>query len=86
MEIKWIFNATLSFNKLWNTKILIKINLDLMVFIQEIICLKKIKDGAYITNLNEYTDVGTHWIALYFRNIEIIYFDSFEVEHVPKEI
>ena len=50
-----------------------------MVFIQEIICLKKIKDGAYITNLNEYTDVGTHWIALYFRNIEIIYFDSFEV-------
>ena len=86
MEIKWIFNATLSFKKLWNTKILIKINLDLMVFIQEIICLKKIKDGAYITNLNEYTDVGTHWIALYFRNIEIIYFDSFEVEHVPKEI
>ena len=65
---------------------LIKINLDLMVFIQEIICLKKIKDGTYITNLNEYTDVGTHWIALYFRNIEIIYFDSFEVEHVPKEI
>ena len=24
---------------------------------------KKIKDGAYIINLDEYTDVGTHWIA-----------------------
>ena len=48
--------------------------------------LKKIKDGAYVINLDEYADVGTHWIALYIPNIEIIYFDSFEVEHVPKEI
>ena len=36
-----------------------------MVFFQEIIYLKKIKDGAYIINLDEYTDVGTHWIALF---------------------
>ena len=28
---------------------------------------KKIKDGAYIVNLDEYTDVGTHWIALFCR-------------------
>ena len=47
---------------------------------------KKIKDGVYVINLDEYEDVGTHWIALYNLNIEIIYFDSFEVEHVPKEI
>ena len=26
---------------------------------------KKIKDGAYVTNLDEYADVGTHWIALF---------------------
>ena len=26
---------------------------------------KKIKDGAYIINLDEYADVGTHWIALF---------------------
>ena len=26
---------------------------------------KKIKDGAYVINLSEYADVGTHWIALY---------------------
>ena len=25
----------------------------------------KIKDGAYVTNLDEYADVGTHWIALF---------------------
>ena len=37
-------------------------------------------------NLDEYADVGTHWIALFYTKIEVIYFDSFEVEHVPKEI
>ena len=31
-------------------------------------------------------DVGTHWIALYVKNNAVIYFDSFAVEHVPKEI
>ena len=44
------------------------------------------KDGAYVINLDEYADVGTHWIALYVKNSEIIYFDGFRVEHVPKEI
>ena len=47
---------------------------------------KIIKNGAYIINLYEYADVGTDWIALYVKNNEIIYFDSFGVEHVPKEI
>ena len=26
---------------------------------------KRIKDGSYVINLDEYADVGTHWIALY---------------------
>ena len=47
---------------------------------------KRIKNGAYVINLAEYSDVGTHWIALYNSNIENIYFDRFVVEHVPKEI
>ena len=47
---------------------------------------KKIKDGAYIINLDEYADVGTHWIALFCNRNEIVYFDSFGVEHVPEEI
>ena len=46
----------------------------------------KIEDGAYIINLHEYTDVGTHWIALFCNKNEVVYFDSFGVEHVPKEI
>ena len=53
---------------------------------QEIICLKNIKDWAYVINLDEYADVGTHWIALFWNKSEIVYFDSFGVEHVPEEI
>ena len=46
----------------------------------------KIKDGAYIINLDEYSDIGTHWIALYVKSNDITYFDSFGVEYIPKEI
>ena len=46
----------------------------------------KIKDGAYVINLDEHADVGTHWIALFCNRNEIVYFDSFDVEHVPEEI
>ena len=46
---------------------------------------KKIKDGAYLINLDEYADVGTHWIALFCNRNEIVYFDSFGFEHVPEE-
>ena len=48
--------------------------------------LPKIKDGAYIINLDEYSDIGTHWVALYVNNKDLTYFDSFGVEHIPKEI
>ena len=37
-------------------------------------------------NLDEYSDIGTHWVALYVKNNDITYFDSFRVEHIPKEI
>ena len=46
----------------------------------------EIKDGIYVINLDEYSDIGTHWIALYVKNNDITYFDSFGVEHIPKEI
>ena len=46
----------------------------------------KIKNGAYIINLDGYADVGTHWIALFYNRNETVYFDSFGVEHFPKEI
>ena len=47
---------------------------------------KKINDWAYVINLDEYADVGTHWIDLFCNRSEIVYFNSFGVEHVPEEI
>ena len=37
----------------------------------------KIMDQAYVINLDEYSDIGTQWIALYALNKDISYFDSF---------
>ena len=48
--------------------------------------LPKIKDGTYVININEYSDIRTHWIALYVRNNNVTYFDIFGVEHITKEI
>ena len=55
-----------------------------------------IKNGAYVINLDEYHDIGTHWVALYVQgtsvydvyvnNKIVTYFDSFGVKHIPKEI
>ena len=47
---------------------------------------KKIKHGAYVINLDEYADTGTHWIALFCKKNEIYYFDSFGIEYIPEEI
>ena len=47
---------------------------------------KTIKKGAYVINLNEYENTGTHWIALFVKTSEAIYFDSFGMEHIPNEI
>ena len=47
---------------------------------------KRIKDRAYTISLDKYGDTGTHWIALCCRDIEITYFDTFEVEHISIEI
>ena len=30
---------------------------------------KKIKDGAYVINLDEYADVGMHWVALFCKRM-----------------
>ena len=54
----------------------------------------KIKCGTYVKNLDEYSDTRTHWVALYvgraspkdLNNNNVTYFDSFGVEHIPKEI
>ena len=46
--------------------------------------LPKIKGGAYVINLDEYSDIGTHWVALYVHNNDVTYFDNFRVEHISK--
>ena len=44
------------------------------------------KDGAYVINLDEFKSIETHWTALHVKSDNIIYFDSFGVKHIPKEI
>ena len=55
----------------------------------------KIKKGAYVINLDKYESTGTHWVSLFVKpkyttessfSERTIYFDSFGVEHFPKEI
>ena len=41
---------------------------------------------AYVINLDEYSDIGALWIALCLLNNNVTYFESFGVEHIPKEI
>ena len=61
-------------------------NQDLMELFQETTYLKKAKDGTYVINLDEYADVGTHWIALFYNRNETVFFYIFGVEHVSEEI
>ena len=46
----------------------------------------KIKDGAYIINLDDQKSIGDHCIALYMSSENVTYFDNFGVETIPKEI
>ena len=46
-------------------------------------------NGAYFRdnlNLDKYSDIGGHWVALSVQNNDVTYFDSFGVEHISKEI
>ena len=54
--------------------------------------LPKLKNGAYVINLDHLENTGTHWVVIFFKKDEffefpeVIYFDSFGVEYIPKEI
>ena len=47
--------------------------------------MSKIKDGAYIKNLDEYGSIRTR-IALYVNENNLTYFDSFGVKTIGNEI
>ena len=46
----------------------------------------KIKKGAYVINLDEYENTGTQWVSLFVKPKYTVYFDTFGIEHMPKEI
>ena len=48
--------------------------------------LPKRKDKVYVISLDEYSDIGFHWVDLYVQNNNVTYFDSFVVDHISKEI
>ena len=54
--------------------------------------LLKIKDGSYDINLGEYANIGTHWVVIFVKSDkrttshDKTYYDSFGVDHIPKEI
>ena len=48
--------------------------------------LPELKSGAYIINLDHSENTGTHWIVIILKKDEVIYFDSFGVEYIPREI
>ena len=47
---------------------------------------KKVKGGVRVINLDEYAEVGIHWIALYIYKNDAIDFNSLGVEHVSIEV
>ena len=47
--------------------------------------LPKMKDGAYLINLNENKSVGTYWIVSYVDGDSVAYLDSFRVEYISKK-
>ena len=84
LEHARISNAASSFNWFWNTKLLSNEPKFNSIYLKN--NLSKIKDGAYVVNLDEYKLVETHWIAWYVNKDNVTYFDSFGNEHIPKEI
>ena len=36
--------------------------------------LQSIKNGEYIINLDEYSDIGTHWVAVTYKMMMILIF------------
>ena len=48
--------------------------------------LPRIKDGAYVINLDDRNSKGTHWVSLFIDKNIAIYFDSFGIEYIPQEV
>ena len=47
--------------------------------------LPKLKKQAYVINLDHSENAGTHWVVIFLKKDEAIYFDSFGVEHIREK-
>ena len=61
-------------------------NLDLMAFLRETKDLLRIKDGAYVINLDDKNSKQTHWVSSFIDRYTAVYFDSFGTEYIPLEV
>ena len=48
--------------------------------------LPNLTKGAYIINFDHSENAGSHWVVIFVKKDEVIYFDSFGVEYNPKEM
>ena len=48
--------------------------------------LPRIKDGAYMINLDDKQSKGTQLVSVFIGNNLAMYFDSFEVEYIPQQV
>ena len=48
--------------------------------------LPRIKDGAYVINLDMKKCKGKHWVLLFIDRIAAVYCDSFRIECIPQEV
>ena len=88
LEVKKPLNSLLPFNPLTNIEIseYYKNKPRFNVVYSRNNLPNKIKKGAYIINFDEYGNTGAHWVSLFVKANKVIYFDSFGIEHIPKEI
>ena len=48
--------------------------------------LPRIKDGAYVINLDDKNSKRTHWVSLFIDRNIAVYLDSFGIEYIPLEV
>ena len=46
----------------------------------------RIKDGAYVINLDDKKSKGIHWVSFFIARNTAVYFDSFGIKHIPQDV
>ena len=48
--------------------------------------LPRIKDGAYVINLDDKNSKGAQWVSFYWQKNTAVYFDCFGIEYIPQKV